>query len=585
MSVAVAIVVVMFSVYNQNDLLLSMMGTLVGDGVDLEPVRMAFESTKGDFTAKFTAAVQARLAQLVVPEVFIDLPEHPEDLRKADLEALVRPAADGFLRSYPTKDELLDQADRIRRRQERRPAWIPRLDRDGNPALGPEAVPADVEPRPERPLVVTTLAELGDVTVLLPALAEERPELSMAPGGVGEWEAALYAVLGLTGEHGPADCLPIDARANEALVPDGLRWWSPEPAQSPSAAQDPGVASELLATSATLGGLPVSDNTLDGYTAVAGALASAGDWRYSPRWLLDGWDPSDETRVLAAARACIAGWADEGRSGLIVYVYGGALHSSEGLFSAPGPLHGYLLCVTRSVDGTDTVATAHRVILSCPGENWCHRGGCPDAGVLEIAALLTPVVTAGVAAQAADGIGGWAGQAYERIYGASGVDEYPDNVLDHLQVMLSRGGWVELDRSSWEGGMEESLQRRGEHCLSAVYDPVTRQVRLVDGKPELEATLDMLAEDGAITGDDGQDSVDTSEAAVQRWGTEILTAAEDMLRGRITELRPPAAPVQGALLGLHPHADGALRGPESTRLVDEQLAVLLRTAGVLSDGN
>jgi hypothetical protein len=120
MSVAVAIVVVMFSAYSQNDLLLSMMGTLVGNGVDLEPVRKASESVTGDFTAKLTAAVQARLAQLVVPEVFIDVPEHPADLRKSDLEALVRPAADGFLRSYPTKDELLDQADRIRRRQERR---------------------------------------------------------------------------------------------------------------------------------------------------------------------------------------------------------------------------------------------------------------------------------------------------------------------------------------------------------------------------------------------------------------------------------------------------------------------------------
>jgi hypothetical protein len=431
--------------------------------------------------------------------------------------------------------------------------------------------------------VVTALVELGDVTVLLPASAEERPELSMAPGGIGEWEAALCAVLGLTGEHGPAACVPIDARANEALVPEGLRWWSPEPAQSLPATQDPGVASELLATSATLGGLPVSDNTLDGYTAVADALASAGDWRYSPRWLLDGWDPGDDARVLAAARACVAGWTSEGRSGLIVYVYGGALHGNEGLFSAPGPLHSYLLCVTRSADGTDTVATAHRVILSCPGENWCHRGGCPDAGVPEMAALLIPVVTAGEAAQAADGIGGWAGEAYERLYSAGGVDEYSDNVLDHLEVMLSGGGWAELDRSSWEGGLEESLQRRGEHCLSAAYDPVTRQIRLIDGKPELEAMLDLLAEEGVVTGDEGLERVDTSEAAVQRWGTELLTAAEDLLRGRITELRPLTAPVQDGLLGLHPHADGGLHGPETTRLVDEQLTTLLRTAGVLSD--
>jgi hypothetical protein len=583
--VAVVIVVVMFSAYNQNDLLLSMMRTLVGDGVDLEPVRQAFEFTRGDFTAKFTAAVQARLAQLVVPEVFIDLPEHPEELRKADLEVLVRPAADGFLRSYPTKDELLDQAGRIRRRQERRPAWIPRLDRDGKPMPGPEAESADAEPRPERPLVVTALAELGDVSILLPAPANDRPELAMAPGGIGEWGAALYAVLGVTGERGPAATVPIDAQANEALVPDGLRWWSTERARLLPAAQDPGVASELLATSVTLGGLAVSDNTVDGYEAVAGALASAGDWRYSPRWLLDGWSPGDDARVLAACRACIAGWADEGRSGLIVYVYGGALHSNEGLFSVPGPLHNYLLCVTRSADGTDPVAAVHRVILSCPGENWCHRGGCPDAGFPEVAALLTPVVTAGEAAQAADGIGGWAGEAYARLYGASGVDGYADSVLDHIEVMPAGTGWVELDRSTWEGGLEESLLRRGQHCLTASYDPVTRQVRLVDGKPELEATLDLLADDGVLTGGDDQVSVDTSEATVERWGTDLLTAAEDLLRGRIAELPQPAAPVQGGLLGLHPHADGTPRGPESTTLVDEQLAVLLRTAGVISNAD
>jgi hypothetical protein len=119
---------------------------------------------------------------------------------------------------------------------------------------------------------------------------------------------------------------------------------------------------------------------------VATALESAGDWRHSPRWLLDAWDPGDDASTLATARAAIAGWADEGRSGLIVYVYGGALHGTEGLIGVPGPLHSYLLCVSRSADGADTVDTvdtAHRVILSCPGENWCHRGGCPEAGFLE----------------------------------------------------------------------------------------------------------------------------------------------------------------------------------------------------------
>jgi hypothetical protein len=92
--VLAVMVVVMLSAYSQNDVLLSMMNSLVGNRVDLEPVRKVFESTRGDFAAKFTAAVQARFAQMVVPEVFIDVPEHPEELRKAELEALVRPATE-----------------------------------------------------------------------------------------------------------------------------------------------------------------------------------------------------------------------------------------------------------------------------------------------------------------------------------------------------------------------------------------------------------------------------------------------------------------------------------------------------------
>ncbi|WP_344959276.1 hypothetical protein, partial [Actinomadura miaoliensis] len=351
----------MFNAYRNNDLLLSMMETLVREGIDLEPARKAFESTKGDFTAKFTAAIQARLAQLVVPEVFIDVPKRPEELRKTELEALVRPVADGFLRSYPTKGELLDQVDRIRWRQERRPPWIPRLDRDGKPISGSETDSFDAEPRPERPMTVTALPELGDVTVLLPTEAGERPELAMAPGGIGEWEAALYTVLGVTGERGPATTVPIYAQANEALVPDDVRWWATEPARPLPAAQDPGVASELLATTTSLGGLPVTDNTHEGYEAVVIALGGAGDWRYSARWLLDAWGPGDGVGTLATARAAIAGWVEEGRSGLIVYVYGGALHGTEGLIGAPSPLHSYVLCVTRSADGSDNVETVHRL--------------------------------------------------------------------------------------------------------------------------------------------------------------------------------------------------------------------------------
>lgn len=280
----------------ENDMLLAMMNTIVGKNVDLEPAQIAFESTRGDFATRFTAAVEALFARLVRPEVFIDIPDHPEQLVKAELDALVRPASVGFLRSHPNKDDLLDQVKRIKRRQERRPAWIPRTDRDGNPL--PAAIEsADTDDGTALcPRVITSFPELGEVTIQLPAGDDDRPELTMTPGGIGELEAVLHTVLAAVGDKGPVDTVWIDAQANEALVPEGMRWWArgpaePEPAESEpmpvaSAAQDPGVASELLVTSETLGGLSVADNTPAAFEAVVTALASAGDWRYSRRWLL-----------------------------------------------------------------------------------------------------------------------------------------------------------------------------------------------------------------------------------------------------------------------------------------------------------
>ncbi|MCX4387367.1 hypothetical protein OG777_10525 [Micromonospora peucetia] len=577
-----AIVVFMFSAFTQNELLLSMMATLAGDEVDLEPARKAFETTAGDFRAKFTAAVQARLAGMAVPEVFIDLPDDPERLRKSDLEALVRPAADGFMRSYPSKGELLEQAARIRRRQQRRPEWIPRVGPDGEPTPSPGTGSPVLEREPDRTLVVAALAELGEVTVRLPAAEEERPELAMVPGGIGEWETALHTVLGVVAADAPAATVPLDATANEAMVPEEMRWWASEPPQPVPATQDPGVASELLATLPTAGGLAVFD-TPEGYEAVVNALACAGDWRYSPRWQLESWDPGDNIAALTIARAAVAGWADESQSGVIMYVFGGALYADESLVSVPSPLHSYLLTMIRSVDGTDTVDAVHRTILSCPGEYWCHRGGCPEVDIPDVGALLARIVTAAQAAEVAAGAGGWAAESYQRLYGHGDGSEYTDSVLEQLTAILSGAGWVALEQSTWDGGLEQVLLRRGEHCLTAVYDPVTRQLQLVDGKSELNCTLHLLADDGVFTDDGDRESIDISEAAVERWGTDLLTAADDLLRGRITELPQLAVPLQATVLGLHPQADGTLRGPEAATLGRHQVSALLATAGVLME--
>lgn len=570
----------MFSPYGQNDVLLAMMETLVKDG-DWASVKEAFESTKGDFTAKFAAAVEARFAQLVLPEVFIDVPEHPEELRKADLDALVRPVAEGFLRSYPSKDELVTQAHQIRRRQDRRPPWIPRQDLAGNPIPMPESEEPSDRARPERSLTISVLRELGEVPVLLPGEDWDRPELPMKPGGIGEWEAALHAILGVAHERGPATTVRLDAHSNEALVPEDTRWWPMEPTPSLSAVADPGVASELLATLRSLGGLLILDDEDNSHEAMATALGSVADWRYSPRWSLEVWGPGDGVATLATARAAIAGWAEGGRSGLIVYVYGGALNAVEGLVGVPSPLHSYLLCVTRSADGTDTVDTVHRVHLSCPGEYWCHRGGCPKVGFMEAAPLLEPVIAAGETAAVADASEGWAEEALQRLYGAREADEYTDDVLDQVAVMLSSSGWVELNRTTWEGGLEDLLLRQDEHCLLVSYDRVTRQIRLAEGRHELDVMLQLLADEGVLTGEEGQEVIDTSEVAREQWGMDLLTAADDFLRGRIEVLGQLATPIQGALLGMHPHADGSLRGPEATSLVESQLTALLGAVDLL----
>lgn len=575
------IVVLMFSAFAKNDLLLSMMATVAGDDVEVEPARKAFAFTKGDFRAKFAAAVQAQLAQSATPEMFIDLPDNPDQLRSADLERLVRPAPHGFLRSHPSKGELLGQVAMIRRRQQQRPAWIPRIDRDGRPLSSAVPDATGDEREPDRPLLVVVLPELGEITVQVLEAGWERPELIMAPGGIGEWETALHTVLGLTCGEAPAGTITLDPAANEALVPAESRWWSPEPSEPVPAAQDPGVASELLATSATLSALPVAEATLEVYESVIEALLSAGDWRYSPRWLLEPWDPAGGAATLTTARAAIAGWADEDRSGVIAYVFGGALHPDEGLIGAPSPLHSYLLVATRSVDGGDDIHGLHRVILSCPGEHWCHRGGCPDVDRTEIGALLTPIVAAAQAAEASDHDDPWQ-ESYRLLYGDGFGHEETDRVLDQLSMILMRAGWAELQQSTWEGGMEQILLRREEHCLSASYDPVTRQIHLADGTAELDLVMQMLAEEGVLIEDDGRERIDTTGTSAEGWEAGLLAAADAQLRGRITELRRPGLPAQFTVLGLHPRADGALRGPQAALHAERQLGALLRPVGLLA---
>jgi hypothetical protein len=283
-----------------------------------------------------------------------------------------------------------------------------------------------------------------------------------------------------------------------------------------------------------------------------------------------------------AARAAIAGWADENQSGTIVYVFGGSLDIGEGLAGFPGPLHSYLLVTTRSADGSDDIADIHRAVLSCPGEHWCHRGGCPEIKVSEVESLLVPIVAAAHAAHAVGGAGDRWSEAYQRFYGDGDEADGGDQILDVLAGVLASAGWVELHRSIWEGGLHEMLLRRDRHCLTARYDPVTRQVHLDDGKADLELVLQMLADDGVLVDEQGEERIDAVEDAQQRWDAELLAAATDLLQGNLTELAQAGLPAQAAVIGLHPHGDGTLRGPDAMTLAEHQLRTLLGVHGLLT---
>jgi hypothetical protein len=218
----------------------------------------------------------------------------------------------------------------------------------------------EYEREPDRPLVVTALAELGDVTIMLPCAGteDEQMEFAMTPGGAGEWESALFTILG-----------------------------------SPA-----------------------------------------------PPW------PAGRTGT---------------RSGMVVYVYGGALQAEEGQSGIPSPLHSHLLAVTRAADGTDAVAAVHRVVLSCPGEYWCHRGGCATSDFPEAATLLAAIAATAETVSVAADIGGPTAGAYQQLYGDKDEYECADTVLAYLMRPLKKAGWGELNQSTWEGGA--GMTRDGEH--------------------------------------------------------------------------------------------------------------------------
>lgn len=96
-------------------------------GGDMSAAEKAFNAASGGFADKFIAAVKAAAVSRVEYETekHVRIPDNPESLTKPALDALVRPFAGGFLRSYPSKTELLEALAAVDRRQRRHAEWVP----------------------------------------------------------------------------------------------------------------------------------------------------------------------------------------------------------------------------------------------------------------------------------------------------------------------------------------------------------------------------------------------------------------------------------------------------------------------------
>ncbi|MFI6096266.1 hypothetical protein ACIA8G_11965 [Lentzea sp. NPDC051213] len=95
--------------------------------LDMDAAEQAFHAEPGEFADKLIAAVRAAtLAALEYEtEKHLRIPENPESLTVAALDAMVRPFRTRFLRSQLSKPELIAELASIDRRQRRHAEWAP----------------------------------------------------------------------------------------------------------------------------------------------------------------------------------------------------------------------------------------------------------------------------------------------------------------------------------------------------------------------------------------------------------------------------------------------------------------------------
>lgn len=500
-----------------NNLLLTAMGLFTGEGVDLDAAERAFAGTRGDFHAKLTAALRTVTVARLKPERFIEIPDNPESLSKADLSALVEPNVE-FIRSNASKADLLDALESIRHRQESRPAWMPRTpDSVACPAEHGDATKGDgLWPAFTRvPLTLTGLSELGPVAAEVPSWYEDPVH---APDALTETavQLALLTALGI----GPDPSTDQVVRVQDPIPsPFGFAVDSAEASTGAalSAADGPAAVIELLATTATLGGVPVLEE--DDESAGLDVLASAGDWWHSPAIVLDRHFPFSGEARRTVARCSAAGWAsaDSGSTGFVILAEALAA-DSEGLVGAGGSdLHRFMLWWELGGDsepegGSDggerlglSAGTLHRLVLHCPGEDYCLRDGCPPVDAIDIDLLVARIVDKATAVASMLTGGDWATRAYLQTLvdgDDPGVYEEPGQIMWIAERALAECGWQAASQGVWETGDVDRLLYRDGHVVLVRHHLAERALSVQDGMEELRVLRDMVEEDEALAAQD-----------------------------------------------------------------------------------
>jgi hypothetical protein len=428
--------------------------------------------------------------------------------------------------------------------------------------------------------------ELGEVTIAAPAYYGDLmyPADSTHPAVL---QLALLTIFGATDASAAARTIRGDEAALDALIPVERRWWAPTKETLPprSAGEDAGVAVEVLATSQHLGGMPVEDIAgPEAAELAADVLLSAGSWKHGPRIVVDGSQPADGSRERSVARASFAGWANDANEGFVVAVTSGGWDDDANVYPLGHRLHTSILWWTAPTAGvTEGAGTMHRIMLHCPGEDACQRDGCNDTlddTVLAAIGLVADdvAVTAPIAAGA-----DWAADAYRASLLGTGYDE-PEDVLSVVTQPLMAAGWEEISSSSSELGDTEVLLCRGQQVLTAAYRPLTREVVLADGRPELDMVCHMLADDSVLVEDSGGViRVDRAAAASADWSNTLLTVIEKHLVGELTDDSAVAKSIHILLAGIWPWGTGVPHSDHDWDLLHRQVMVHLRRTALLGN--